>query len=243
MGRIPGITIHEIGSYVVRNYLLETPVGIIAVDTGYSGGFAKFKDRFEKKWPLSALRYIFVTHHHDDHVGFLGDLVASTQATVVLHQSASEYIANGRNNMPPGGGYSSLPGSLFGLVKKDFSFPPLTLPADRVVTVASQDDQVFESLGLPIRVLLLPGHTDDSIGLWLPQTGIILCGDAAMNAVISVARHTIWIDDTAEFGRSWDKMVSYHPKLIYPAHGNPFEASDLAKYRHYLDGKQLIPPK
>jgi glyoxylase-like metal-dependent hydrolase (beta-lactamase superfamily II) len=55
-----------------------------------------------------------------------------------------------------------------------------------------------------------------------------------MNAVISVARHTIWIDDKAEFVRSWDKMISYNAKKIYPAHGNPFSPNDLIKYRNYL---------
>jgi hypothetical protein len=40
--------IHEIGSYSIRNYLLETQEGIIVIDTGYPGGFAKFKANFEK---------------------------------------------------------------------------------------------------------------------------------------------------------------------------------------------------
>lgn len=35
------IKVHNIGGYVVRNYLLETPAGVIAVDTGYPGGLAK----------------------------------------------------------------------------------------------------------------------------------------------------------------------------------------------------------
>ncbi len=68
----------------------------------------------------------------------------------------------------------------------------------------------------------------------------MLCGDAAMNAVISVARHTIWIDDAAEFGRSWDKMLEHNPKIIYPSHGSPFKPRDLHKYRRYLDGRKLI---
>jgi glyoxylase-like metal-dependent hydrolase (beta-lactamase superfamily II) len=73
--------------------------------------------------------------------------------------------------------------------------------------------------------------------------GIMLCGDAAMNAVISAKRHTIWIDNAAQFGRSWDKILSHNPQMIYPSHGNPFAAKDLEKYRHYLDGKKLIPPR
>ena len=234
------IKIHQIGNYIVKNYLLETPAGIIAIDTGYPGGFTTFRKRFEKKFVISDLRFIFMTHHHDDHSGFLNELIAATSATVIMHPKAPGYMAAGQNNQSPGGGYSSVPASLFGRMKKDFSFPPVQIPADRVRLVSTETDQPFEDAGLPVKILFLPGHTDDSIGLFLPESGIMLCGDAAMNAVISVARHTIWIDNTEDFGRSWDKMLSYNPAMIYPAHGNPFKPKDLVKYRHYLDGKQLI---
>jgi glyoxylase-like metal-dependent hydrolase (beta-lactamase superfamily II) len=234
------IRVHNIGGYVVKNYLLETQSGIIAIDTGYAGGFPKFKARFEKKWPLSELKYIFLTHHHDDHSGFLNELLETSDAKVILHSSAIQYLKNGRNNEPPGAGYSSLPASLFGRMKKDFCFPPVVISESRVIMVGSEDEQIFERLGLPIKILMLPGHTDDSIGLYLTDSGSMLCGDAAMNAIISVARHTIWIEDTAAFARSWDKMLSYSPKMIYPSHGNPFNPKDLMKYRNFMEGRKLI---
>ena len=33
------VKIHEIGNYFLRQYLLETPLGWIALDSGYAGGF------------------------------------------------------------------------------------------------------------------------------------------------------------------------------------------------------------
>ena len=226
---------------MVQNYLLDTPEGIIAIDTGYPGGADKFIRRFVKKAPLSRLKYIFLTHHHDDHSGFLNDLLAVTDAKVILHPLAVQYLKAGKSNEPPGSGYSSWPASLFSKVKKDFSFPPVQL-GDRGVVIESEAAQFFEDLGLPVRILFLPGHTDDSIGLFLTETGQLFCGDAAMNAVISVARHTIWIEDAEAFGRSWDKMLALNPKKIYPSHGTPFSPKDLVKYRHYMDGRTLIHP-
>lgn len=236
------IKVHNIGGYIVKNYLLETPRGIIAIDTGYPGGMAKFKSRFEKKWPLSQLKYIFLTHHHDDHAGFLAELSQQSGARIVLHPRAVEALARGKSSEPPGAGYSSVPASLFSRVKKDFSFPPVFVGKEAIL-VHDESEQIFLDMGLPLRILFLPGHTSDSIGLFLPETGQLLCGDAAMNAVISVARHTIWIEDAEAFGRSWDKMLSLSPKRIYPSHGTPFSPKDLKKYRHFLDGKQLIKPK
>jgi len=75
---------------------------------------------------------------------------------------------------------------------------------------------------------------------FLPESGLLFCGDAAMNAIISVARHTIWIEDPVEFGRSWDKMIALNPGRIYPSHGSSFSPKDLIKYRHYMDGRKLI---
>jgi glyoxylase-like metal-dependent hydrolase (beta-lactamase superfamily II) len=235
MERIALIKIHNIGNYIVNNYLLETPIGIIGIDTGYPGDFPKYKKRFEKLFPLSELKFIVLTHHHDDHSGFLNELTEATGARIILHSAAIPLLAAGKNDMPPGSGYSSLPAKLFGVLKKDFSFEPVLLPQDRIIVVNSEEQQPFEDLNIPLKILHLPGHTSDHIGLFSEEQGIIFCGDAAMNAVISAYRHTIWIDDKAEFGRSWDKMISLNAKKIYPAHGNPFSPNDLIKYRHFLE--------
>lgn len=234
------IKMYNIGGYIVKNYLLETPMGIIAIDTGYPGGLNKFKSRFEKRWKLSDLKYIFLPHHHDDHAGFLNDLLEITGAKVILHPLAVQALEKGQSNDPSGAGYSSVPASLFGKIKKDFSFPPVHI-SDRSILVHSENDQLFEDMGLPIHIVFLPGHTPDSIGLFTPTDGKLFCGDAAMNAVISIARHTIWIEDADEFGRSWDKMLTLNPTKIYPSHGTPFLPKDLVKYRHFLDGRKLIP--
>ncbi|MGI5910405.1 MAG: MBL fold metallo-hydrolase [Sphaerochaetaceae bacterium] len=233
------IRIHEIGSYVVRNYLLETPRGIIAIDTGYPGDCDRFVRRFEKVAPLSALTYIFITHHHDDHAGFLADLLARCDAKVVLHPLAIEPLSRGESLDHPDGGYSSVPASWFGKFKSDFTFPKVNL-GDKAVIVGQETDQVFERLGLPIRILFLPGHTADSIGLFLTETGQLFCGDAAMNAIISVAKHTIWIDDADAFGQSWDAMLATRPTRIYPSHGGSFSPKALVRHRHYMKGRKLI---
>jgi glyoxylase-like metal-dependent hydrolase (beta-lactamase superfamily II) len=236
------IRVHNIGGYALNNYLLETDAGVIAIDTGYPGDWGRFRERFERRWKLEQLKYLFLTHHHDDHAGFLKDLLDDCGARVVLSPLALPYLSAGKNAEPPGAGYSSRPATWFSLVKKDFSFP-LADPGERADFVRSEADQIFERLGLPIKILALPGHTADSIALFLPETGQLFCGDAAMNAVISVARHTIWIEDPQSFGASWDRMLELSPRRIYPSHGAPFPPSDLARYRHYLDGRKLIPPR
>lgn len=236
------IKIHNIGGYVVKNYVLETSAGLIAIDTGYSGGEETFIARVERLAPLQDLKYIFLTHAHDDHAGFLGALLEKTSATVVLNPAGLPFLESRENSNPEGAGYSSFPVSLFSKFKKTVAYPPVKL-GDRAVFVTDDNEQVFKALGLPLRILFLPGHTADSIGLLLEETGEIFCGDAAMNVIISVARHAIWIEDAIEFGKSWDKMLALNPTKIYPCHGKPFLPKDLIKYRHYMDNRKLISPK
>ncbi|ULQ59266.1 MBL fold metallo-hydrolase [Brucepastera parasyntrophica] len=234
------IRVHEIGNYMLRNYLLETETGWIAIDTGYPGGCDKFVSSFEKLAPLAELKYIFLTHVHDDHAGFLSDLMDRCDARLVLHPAGLPVLKAGENLVKEGAGYSSRLASLFGVFKKDFRFPGFN-PGKQALYIQNEEDQLFERLGLPVRIVFLPGHTADSMGLLMTETGDLFCGDAAMNAVISVARHTIWIDSKREFQLSWDKMLGLNPKRIIPAHGNPFPPRDLRKYRHYLDDRELVP--
>lgn len=235
------IQIHEIGNYALRNYVLETPQGFIAIDTGYPKGLPTFMKRFQKIAPLTALKFIFLTHAHDDHAGFLQALLEQTDASVVLHPDGLPELEAGENKVLPGAGYSNkLAAYTFGRIKTQFSFPPVQL-GSRAIIIENENHQFFQSLGLPLQILFLPGHTTDSIGLYDQSSGALFAGDAAMNAVISRGYHTIWIDNAQQFGASWDKMIALQPRKIYPAHGSPFSPHKLKKYRHFMEGRTLIP--
>jgi glyoxylase-like metal-dependent hydrolase (beta-lactamase superfamily II) len=112
------IRIHNIGSYILKNYLLETPVGWIVIDTGYHGGEDMFLKRFSKLAPIDSLKYLFLTHAHDDHAGFLAALLEKTDATVVLNPASIPLLASGENAVPPGSGYSTRLASMFELIKR-----------------------------------------------------------------------------------------------------------------------------
>ncbi len=236
------IQIHEIGNPTLRNYLLETPLGWIALDTGYPGGFSQYRKRLERLTPLSGIRYVFLTHAHNDHAGFLAELLRESGARLVVSEASLPRLAAGINMTPEGTVYTSRGALALSYLMKNASFPPV-LPDETSVILKSEQDQPFLELGLPVRVLHLPGHTADSIGLYLEETRELLCGDAAANFFLAPARHAILIEDMDAFGRSWDRMLALKPKRVYPSHGNPFPSEDLVKYRHFLDGAKLFARK
>lgn len=102
----------NLGTRVVNNYLIPSEAGRILIDTGYAGGFAHFQKMLAKHGVRpEEIRYVFLTHAHDDHAGFLNEVLAATGADVILHPGAVEGLKRGQNSFE--GGCSSLPAWLF----------------------------------------------------------------------------------------------------------------------------------
>lgn len=233
----------NLGTRVVNNYLISTEIGYILIDTGYEGGFKHFTNKLNSLHiSPKDIRHVFLTHAHDDHAGFLNEVLAATDTKVILHPKAIERLKSGQNSFE--GGCSSRLAYLFCKIlalagKGEHKFPaikPEFLP--RLITTDSEE---FRSLQLPFKILETPGHTADHISLLIGDT--LFCGDAAMNNFPSQNRVIIWIENLQQFKQSWQTILAAAPKTIYPAHGKPFPASDLQKYLPSLDNIQLRPLK
>lgn len=233
----------NLGSRVVNAYLIPEKDGYILIDTGYEDGYKNFIRKLNKSGidPMQ-IRYVFLTHAHDDHAGFLNDILAISSAEVILHPKAIERLKIGQNSFE--GGCSGRLADffckfleLFG--KGDHRFP--SIRDEYLSRLITTDSQEFKDLDLAFKVVETPGHTTDHIALL--KDGILFCGDAAMNGFPSTKRVTIWIGDLNEFEQSWRKMIDVNPDMIYPAHGKPFPVSDLKKYINSLAKVKLYPLK
>ncbi|SHK90305.1 MBL fold metallo-hydrolase [Fibrobacter sp. UWB12] len=235
------MTIYNIGNRVVNNYLFAIDEGYILIDTGYENGFARFQRNLKKlNIQPSEIKFIFLTHAHDDHAGFLNKVLAITNAKVILHPKAIERLKSGQNSFE--GGCSSMLAyifcklfALFG--KSGHKFPPIKDEyLNRLITTDSQE---FRNLNLPIQAFETPGHTADHISLL--KGGILFCGDAAMNGFPSIKRNIIWIENLQDYRKSWEKMIAFNPAKIYPSHGKPFDVNDLKRFIKSIDKIKLRP--
>ena len=105
----------NLGNRIVNNYLITGEGGHILIDTGYQSGFRRFQKKLKKAGiDPKDIKIIFLTHAHDDHAGFLNDVLAMTDANVVLHPKAIEGLRRGQNSFE--GGCSSRLAYFFCLV-------------------------------------------------------------------------------------------------------------------------------
>ena len=235
--------IFNLGSRIVNNYLISTEIGYILIDTGYEGSFSRFSNKLNKlKINPKEIRYVFLTHAHDDHAGFLNEVLAVTDAKVILHPKAIERLKKGQNSFE--GGCSSRLALLFCKIltlcgKGEHKFPAIR--DEFLPQLITTDSEEFRNLNLPFKVLETPGHTADHISLLIDD--ILFCGDAAMNILPSIKRVTIWIENLQQFKQSWQTIIATAPQTIYPAHGRPFPTSDLQSYLPALDKIKLHPLK
>ena len=112
--------IYNLKNRIANNYLISLDGGgYVLVDTGYVEGYGNFQQRLgETGVSPNDIRYVFLTHAHDDHAGFLNEVLAITDARVILHPMAIERLLKGQN--PFIGGCSSRLAWLFCQILKLF---------------------------------------------------------------------------------------------------------------------------
>ena len=225
---------------ITKCYLLECSEGYLLIDTAYPRDYEKFVKAIDKLVVgLYQIRYLLLTHHHDDHAGFAARLVEQTGCKLIVHQNAVLPLSKGEseNTMKPVNRCVRAAFSLFKMVHREFRYSPLSM-ADKDVVVSSEDFDLLKTIGIEGKILHTPGHSRDSISVVLSD-GNAFVGDAAMNFLnfCGTKYRPIFVEDIDLVFDSWQKLAEHGAERIYPAHGNPFSAEKLTRYRKRFTGK------
>lgn len=229
--------IFNAGNRVMNTYIYHTVNGYIMIDTGYEHSMKNVEKRANKQGiAFSEIKYIFLTHAHDDHAGFLNELLSKyPELKVIISHLAMPTLLRGQNSFV--GGCSSLSALIFCKFMRIVGHGNHLFPAidkkyiNRFIEITPQNLTELENI-LQGKILFTPGHTCDSISLKLGD--IIFCGDAAMNGIPSLRKITIWIEDKNAFQNSWNILIDEKANWIYPAHGKPFRPDNLKKNINYI---------
>lgn len=237
----------NVGNRMVNNWVYPLKDGYVLIDTGYENGFSRLKSNLAKNnIKLDELRFVLLTHAHDDHAGFLNDLLSELPSLkVIMSDKSLDGLYKGQNSFE--GGCTSKLALLFCNVMKLFGKGEHTYPKlkkefeSRCIQITEANKKEIGIL-LFGRIISTPGHTSDSISLMLSD-GSLFCGDAVMNGLPSLNKITIWAENKDEFLESWKTFINLKPKVIYPGHGQPFTYLSLEKNMSHVQKMKLLPLK
>jgi glyoxylase-like metal-dependent hydrolase (beta-lactamase superfamily II) len=232
-----GTEIKTISLKFTNCFLVPVESQYLLIDTGYDYEWQKFMEELAKNdIQISDIKYLLLTHHHDDHAGLLNNITElNPEVTIIASKLAEEYLAQGKHVNFPGAGYINKRIAFVLKLKSKFdkgwlhAFPKFVMrPHDILI----ENDCTLKDIDINLdgKILLTPGHTSDSITLLL-DNGYCFTGDATANFLqfLGAKYCVISINDWDDYYNSWDKIIDNKASIIYPAHGNSHTADKLIK--------------
>jgi glyoxylase-like metal-dependent hydrolase (beta-lactamase superfamily II) len=207
-------------------YLLQAGVAVL-VDAGTPGKARVFAKALERAGIAPRdVKLIVVTHGHWDHSGSARDIRKLTGARLALHEREAPWLENAIAPMPPGA--TAWGRILVGILSVYMPF--VRIPACSVDLKLGNEGLSLAVYGIPGKVLHTPGHSSGSMSVLL-DSGEAFVGDLAMNGfpLRLTPGFPIFAEDMATLRESWRLLLAQGARMIYPAHGKPFEADIMRK--------------
>jgi glyoxylase-like metal-dependent hydrolase (beta-lactamase superfamily II) len=233
---------------VTKCYLFRSDNGYALVDTGYDWEWHTFQKEL-KRLSVRAedIKFLILTHHHDDHVGLINRLLEQNPGTrIVMSDKARELVARGKNDHVNGGGYINKRINAILKLKRLFdkkwthTFPPYFVRNDDVMI---HQEVSLRQIGIATdgKIIETPGHSIDCISIALGD-GDCIVGDAAANFLqFAGTKHcVIYLEDLEQYYRSWNKIIEAGAKNIFPSHGVPFRVEKLRKYMWQNQKRNMV---
>jgi len=223
--------IRNIGRLSHNNWIVETPGGLLAVDTGFAVDADAFYRKLEKFYGTQAPTWAFVSHAHADHAGFAQALSERSSTTLLMGASTAKFLCLGRYKSPGYEYTNALGKALVKMEAAGLGQGAKLKEGASSLLVAQRDGECFRLGATMAQVVFLPGHTQDNCGLYLPEEGILFCGDASINiSPFNRPYHCLLIEDVGAFYESWEKIIRLNPAMIFSGHGKPFGPDSLQKH-------------
>lgn len=233
----------NLGNRIVNCWAYHIESGYAIIDTGYENNYKNFKKKLKaSNIAIDQIKYCFLTHAHDDHAGFINQLLLDNQdVKIIMSDRGVATLRKGQNSFI--GGCTSKFALAFCNVMRLFGkgqhkFPPIKAEYENRIIIISNDNRTCLEQELNGKIIETVGHTFDSISLLL-NNGYLFCGDAAMNGFPSKHNITIWAEDIAAFLQSWQKIISLQPTKIFPGHGKPFDVYCLKRNIRFVENIKL----
>lgn len=198
--------ITEIKYSNTNTYLIHGRHGDLLFDTGWAGTFgALCKALGEQRLKLQDIKYLLISHFHPDHIGIAQQL-ADTGVVIVVMDVQTDFIHSSDH--------------IFGK-EKHSDFIPIDDKKVRLVPIR-KSRRFLKELGISGEVIHTPGHSDDSISLWLDKEKVLLVGD--LNPLYELEMHK-----GTQIAESWERLLRLDPDKVYYSHAAAAEVNGAVK--------------
>ncbi len=223
-------SLHEIylGRFGIKAFLLEASDGsLILVDTGLPNSeqkIIKYINSIGKS--VNDIKYILITHAHVDHMGSAATLKKMSNAMLGVNEKGIKFMdGTGGLQLPQTKNIKDLKTKLLMVAGRVMTraMKPKFVKPDMILK-----EGVFpEQMHLNAKILETPGHTPDSISIYLPDSNTIIVGDTLFGKSDKLVLPQIYDDYIALLG-SVKKIRDLNPDLICVSHGKNHHFSDIA---------------
>ena len=192
-------TIQLLKYSTTNTYLIRGRDGYLLLDTGWAGTLPAFYGALgDLKVAAQEIRYVLITHYHPDHMGIAQDITETGAQLVIV--DVQKIFVHGSD-------------AIFAKEEKT-AFTPVDESRAQVISCA-ESRAFLKDFGIEGEILHSPGHSDDSISLWLDQ-GALFVGD--LNPLYEREMHF-----GTQIDATWERLLAKKPKTVYYGHAKPAE--------------------
>ncbi|MCY0861492.1 MAG: MBL fold metallo-hydrolase [Metallosphaera sp.] len=190
----------------VKAFLLDVRGKLILVDSGTRGNGARILEEVRRvgKDP-KRIEAVIYTHSHGDHIGSAGELRLSRN---LIHENGIKYLTNGMGRKPVL--HSSLLKLAFALGSPFFNSKLTPVFGAEPL----KEGEVFPG----VIVIYTPGHTDDSISIYVEDEKALLVGDMLQGTKNGLRLPLIY-EDLEQLRKSVEKVKQFKVERVYVSHG------------------------
>jgi glyoxylase-like metal-dependent hydrolase (beta-lactamase superfamily II) len=221
------VNLHRLLLGRFQAYLWRDDAGVTLVDTGPAdagGAIAAALDEIGLGPP--DIDRVVLTHFHDDHAGAAAEVREWGDVQIVAHAAEASIIRGEAVGPPP-----KFTAAERALHKQIAAELPPAPPAE--VDLEVQDGDVLD-FGGGARVVAVPGHTDGSLALHLPEHRLLLTGDAVAEHLGRVILGVFNLD-TAQAAQSLRRLAGLDVEVAAFGHGEPVLHGAQSRLRQAAD--------
>ncbi len=213
-GALENIT-KENGGNMVNTCFVQTKQGFVVIDSGPTYAYAKQAYTQMQKIQNLPVKYVIVTHDHDDH--WLGNsFYKSKGALLIGPRTYEQNVVVGMETRMQ----RTLGSEIYGKTE----IVDLDTIVDDNLTL-NVGDKIFK-----IKQLVAKAHTQGDLIVYIPDEKVLFAGDLVFNGRLTSIRDGSIIGSI----KALEKIDALHPKVIIGGHGYKTDANATKALKSYL---------